>query len=183
MNDYIIFNPQSDCIVLHCSGSQKYNGVVIRRNITCSVSGNIYRVPFAGIKLVESGPACFMCSRIFFSFLRMLSLVTFEYFFFSVGLGQSHSSTFPYCSSICLPVVRLALRRSRSTCCRVGDVFSTDFVLAIKEGGAKYRVFLPALEAFIFAYFGSGQGILPDWHDAHITSTKKAIHSLIHLNI
>src|SRR5687768_7001802 len=105
-----------------------------------------------------------MCSRIFFSFRRMLSFVTFEYFFLPAGLGQSHSSTVPYCSSICLPVTRLARSRSRLTLL-FGLLFSSEpFVLAIIfEGEAINRFDFCALEDFNFANFISGQGILPDW--------------------
>ena len=122
-----------------------------------------YLFVLAGIRLNESGLLRFMWSRIFFSFLRMLSLVTLENFFFCDGLGQSHSSTLPYCSSISFPEVRFAFRRSKSGWLRLGEVSCTPLLLAIiREGGAKKRFPLPALDSFILANFISGHGILPD---------------------
>src|SRR5688572_13002260 len=104
-----------------------------------------------------------MCSRIFFSFLRMFSLVTLEYFFLPAGLGQSHSSTVPYCSSICLPVTRFARNRSRLTLFFALLLSSAPFVLAIIfEGEDTNRFPFCALECFNFANFTSGQGIFPD---------------------
>src|SRR5688500_19681520 len=83
---------------------------------------------------------CFMCSRIFFSFLRMFSLVTLEYFFLPAGLGQSHSSTVPYCSSFCLPVTRFARKRSRLTLFFALLFFSSPFFMAIIfDGDDIYR--------------------------------------------
>jgi prepilin signal peptidase PulO-like enzyme (type II secretory pathway) len=123
---------------------------------------------------------CFMCSRIFFSFLRIFSLFTFEYFFFPDGLGQSHSSTDPYCSSICLPVTRVAFIRSRFTSLLVPSWSAVVLALAIiLEGDAMKRLPLCSLDSFILVVLTSGQGILPDWHAVQITITNNTARILI----